>query len=711
MKEVIEEAANQTLAEKTDSIGFVCITKQDDVFNQPEAFLRRGGAELDFIKPFGIGEEVRDWSHQHESFVIFPYDEYVSLADVSLMPNLLRLMWPYRTTLFDRKVFGGASFAEAGRKHYEFGQIPIQRYKIKTAITFAFVATHNHFVLDRGGKVFNRSAPVIKLPAGASESVHLGLLGLLNSAVACFWMKQIFYPKGGDHVGQEGARVRKTLWDERYEFAGTGLADFPLAKDTPSDLATTLDRLALQLAATQPQALVTSGIPSRVDLDVAHSRAASLRCRMVAWQEELDWRCYRLYGLLGENPDSAMLHPGYESSNPPEINFGERAFEIVLARRLAAGEEETTWFARHDATPITKLPAHWPADYRQVVEARIDLIESDKYIGLIERPEYKRRWAATPWAEQEQAALKGWLLDRLETVRYWASGLADADPVGWVSPQGVTQHDAAGAATETSGYAALTRPTEPALITTHKLADRARGDADFMQVAELYSGRGDFDVSALVAELVSGESVPFLPVLRYSEAGLRKREQWEATWALQREEDAEKTPSPPAPPPGGEGSNAGGLGRNIPVPPKYKAVDFLKTDFWRLRGGLDVPKERWVSYPGCERGADGSLVVSWAGWDALKQATALAAYTLDMKENEGWAPPRLQPLLAGLQELVPWLKQWHNDYDPEHALRMGDYFESFVADEARTLGLTLADLRNWKPVVVAVRRGRRRAAA
>jgi hypothetical protein len=72
-----------------------------------------------------------------------------------------------------------------------------------------------------------------------------------------------------------------------------------------------------------------------------------------------------------------------------------------------------------------------------------------------------------------------------------------------------------------------------------------------------------------------------------------------------------------------------------------------------LRGGLDVPKERWISYPGCERGADTSLPITWAGWNHLQQATALAAYYLEMKENEGWDAARLQPLLAGLLEFGP----------------------------------------------------------
>jgi hypothetical protein len=57
--------------------------------------------------------------------------------------------------------------------------------------------------------------------------------------------------------------------------------------------------------------------------------------------------------------------------------------------------------------------------------------------------------------------------------------------------------------------------------------------------------------------------------------------------------------------------------------PKYQSKDFLKTEFWRLRGGLDVPKGRWVSYPGCERGADAFLPFAWAGWNHLRQATAL----------------------------------------------------------------------------------------
>lgn len=75
-----------------------------------------------------------------------------------------------------------------------------------------------------------------------------------------------------------------------------------------------------------------------------------------------------------------------EGGSAEPLNLGERAFEIVFARRVAAGEAETQWFARHGSTPITELPAHWPDAYRRTVEARIALIEKRRDLALIERP-------------------------------------------------------------------------------------------------------------------------------------------------------------------------------------------------------------------------------------------------------------------------------------------------------------------------------------
>lgn len=701
------EAHKMPLSSLTRDLGFVCITKADDVFVLPKDAALRNGCEISAIRPFAIGEEVRDWAVNDKNICLFPYDDDVDLRPTHELKGALRFIWPCRTALWDRKVFGGGTYRDVGKAWYSYGQIPVERFKIKLAITFAEVATHNHFVLDRSGKVFKQTAPVIKLPMGSSESDHLGLVGLLNSSVACFWLKQVCFPKGGDHVGNEGARVRKTLWDERYAFNSSNVGDFPLCSRRPTDIAKRLDNQSGQLLYLQPAMLLARGqLPTRTDLDANRSQSVKLRHQMIAGQEELDWRCYQLYGLLPDNIEADEV----EWPDPVELSPGERAFEIVLARRLAAGQEETTWFERHGSTPITDIPGHWPEGYRRVVARRIELIECDKSIGLIERPEFKRRWNTPDWHEQEQAALRDWLLARLEAPALWPADVGQP----------------------------------PQLGSTNRLAESVSRDPEFMQVAALYAGHADFDLPTLVAELVAEEAVPALPVQRYTDTGLRKRAQWQDTWALQRREDAidaeidvlegerhqalmrivleqagaakpdadalawvrEELDKQFAPLRRARKAQEVGA---IPVPPKYQSKDFLKADFWRLRGGLDVPKERWISFPGCERGADGSLVIAWTGWNHLQQATAIASYYFDMKESEGWEPARLQPLLASLLELLPWLKQWHNEPDPVHGDRMGDYYRDFVSDEARSLGFTLDDLHAWKPAVVAAKRGRRKA--
>ncbi len=232
-----------------------------------------------------------------------------------------------------------------------------------------------------------------------------------------------------------------------------------------------------------------------------------------------------------------------------------------------------------------------------------------------------------------------------------------------------------------------------------------------MQVGELYRGDPAFDVQKLVAELVEAESVPLLPILRYKDTGLRKQLEWEQTWNLQRQEDAidARTKLLKDDPNHLSELDAKDLKRgqigDIPVPPKYANSDFANSTYWRLRGKLDVPKECWVSFPHCE-GEDGTLMIAWAGYDHLQLARAISAYYVDVQERLGGrGDPRLVPLLACLIELLPWLKQWHNDVDPEFGLPMGDYFEGFIQEEARQMGKTLDQIRVWKP---AKKTGRRR---
>ncbi|MFO0087884.1 MAG: BREX-2 system adenine-specific DNA-methyltransferase PglX, partial [Pirellula sp.] len=388
----------------------------------------------------------------------------------------------------------------------------------------------------------------------------------------------------------------------------------------------------------------------RSTLDKNRIEQDNVRGDMIRLQEELDWECYGLYKLLNED---------LTYREPPHLSLGHRAFEIVLARRMIAGQTQSNWFKRHGSMPITDLPAEWPDEYKNLVERRIELIESDPNIRLIEQPEYKRRWNTEPWESQLGRALREWLLLRLESYFDFDGRMTDAED------------------------ASNSRLGAIAMYSVAQLADAARREPQFMEAGELYRDDPAFDVQALVEELVLAESVPHLPILRYKDSGLRKRAEWEKTWDLQRHEDA--------------GEAVG----TIPVPPKYTSADFISTGgarYWALRGKLDVPKERWVSFPHCE-GPDGTLGICWAGYDHLQQAQAISAYYVRVQTEFGGSDdPRLLPLLASLIELLPWLKQWHNEPNANFdGLRMGDYFDGFVNEEARNMGKTLQEIKDWVP--------------
>ena len=51
-------------------------------------------------------------------------------------------------------------------------------------------------------------------------------------------------------------------------------------------------------------------------------------------------------------------------------------------------------------------------------------------------------------------------------------------------------------------------------------------------------------VTQSLTRLLADEAVPFLAAYRYKDSGMRKREAWEQTWALQRREDTGRAGRP-----------------------------------------------------------------------------------------------------------------------------------------------------------------------
>jgi hypothetical protein len=387
-----------TAASAMSAVGFSDITGEDDVYLLPPTARFHKLLEAESGREFVEGERVRDHSIRPAALAILPTSWSGQPRELSRWE--VRHFWPFRTNL-RRRIYFGKTPEERGLRWFDHAIFQPDKHLNGRLLTFAFVSTHNHFVVTDEKFLFNKSAPVVKLAAEASWDDHLALAGLFNSSAACFWLKSQSYDKG---TGGE-------LWERRVEFTGTTLQDFPIPNSLPLPLARDLYSASATIQARFLTGVPVDGsTPSAEGLEHAELAISSMRGRMVALQEELDWEVYRSYDLIDED----LTYPG----EVPEVRLGERAFEIVLARAVAAGGESTAWFARHGSTPVTEIPSHWPDDYRALVQRRLDAIESDKYIRLLEKPEYKRRWATEPWEKQVERALRGWLLDRLEDRRF-----------------------------------------------------------------------------------------------------------------------------------------------------------------------------------------------------------------------------------------------------------------------------------------------------
>lgn len=651
LREELEESADTKLSERA-TIGIGVVTLEDDAFaGHEKEFLRLGIADEELVR-FVEGDRLRDWSIDTKTVAWFPYtgqDLRVSASDAGI-----RRLWPIRTLLRNRIWFRQTQ-QQRGLKWFEYGHISRDKMESPLCLAFPFVASHNHFILSENRSVFNRSSPVVQFNSNVSEDSYFALLGYLNSSVVCFWMKQVSHQK--QLTGGDGVRV-EAIEKVPYEFATKQIQELPIPgrfwneqhQKTFAKLSRQAYLAAGEIVSSTADAAIEVARQSGIRVDEAWERELERRQRLlsklVQIQEELDFQSYALFDFVDI---SCLGISEIEDCQQQIVRPGERPFEIMA-------QESKEGFVVPKTTPTS-----WPVTIRSLWERRIAAVNNSSTLRILEAAHYKRRWIGRQGlfnrkrdTNEVKEAFARWLTNRLESYFDFDCRL------------NISRGQQAALNVE--------------LCTLAKLADIARGDVEFMEVGTLYRDDPAFEIRTLLEELVVSESVPHLPVMRYKASGLRKRAEWDRVWTLQREED--------------RGIDVG----KVPVPPKYDGKDFLTSDIGRLRGKLDLPKERWISFPHCE-GPDGTLVICWAGYDHLQQAQAISAYYVRVQTEFGGSDdPRLIPLLASLIELLPWLKQWHNEPNANFdGLRMGDYFEGFVNEEARALGKTLDEIRAWSP--------------
>jgi hypothetical protein len=633
----LESTRAGVLDDLVSNIGRTGHTGADEAYFAPLGTWRRSGISDAHVVRIGEGSQIRDWQVMDRIEAIFPYD-------ANLLPTLedqamLKILWPSKQFLVRRREPNG-THEEIGLSWFEWSRFHRDRYRHNGAICFAFQSTANHFVLDVSRRVFKQTAPAIRLLSAISDEEEVWtLLAGLNSSITCFWIHQVVQAK------DRSSEPYKT----RFEIDSTKIRRLPLPPKTMDYRSVGgLLSAAEEISRLHPAAICRSSLPTSQALSEHSRRERALRSRLISLQEEVDWDCMHRFGMV--RGDLTSVGSGVQV---PDLSLGERAFEIDLARRMRSEGLETEWFRDNGSRPLTELPDQWSDEYKSLVSRRLEAIATDRSVSLVERPEYKRRWSIEPWDVREKAALRSWLLDRLEARSLWFEG------------------------------------EDPRLLSVARLADRLSTDADFMAVVRLYEGQSDVRIVDVIRSLVADEVVPLQSACRYKDTGVRKRRDWERTWDLQRAED--------------RGEDVG----KIPVPPKYDSKDFVKKSFWKLRGELDVPKERFVHVAHAERENDASMVIGWAGWDHLQQAMALSAYVIDRQDRDGWDGAKCLPVLVAIQEMLPWVRQWHPEVNPMIGESMGDYLTNFVQETANSFGLTSADLASWQPPVSSVRKPRK----
>lgn len=337
--------------------------------------------------------------------------------------------------------------------------------------------------------------------------------------------------------------------------------------------------------------------------------------------------------------------------------------EFTLLRQMVCDQEDLDWAlygalglageAAARGTPGFALPEHRPFQWLSeappkrlspsLAEAwglRRQELKQNRLLTLLETTPYKRPWHISSgpvrgdYRQQVTSACEEWLLGRMEQFFQ-----------GSESPRAVSH-------TEVLSF--------------------LRGQAGTEAVASIHVSHGGPGLERLVAALLEHESAPYLAALRYTASGLKKRARWEAAW---RRQSLEADSPPP-----------------LPTLPDYTPVDFQQRHLWRLRGRLDVPRERFILYLGVRS----EPLYGWAGWDLVQRAQVLLALLTECKRQG--LPEEQLPLLGGLLELLPGIERWYHAPDPRlGAQRPHEHLHQVIREEAQALDVSIGHIQAWRP--------------
>jgi hypothetical protein len=448
--------------------------------------------------------------------------------------------------------------------------------------------------------VYQRSGYSIVLGKNFHEEDYKVLLGLLNTSLTCYYLKQIcFKKKPTDDSIRDG-----------YEFASEQVGTIPIPDQAfvqgknrerfrvlvEETLQCVEELKTIQMSKIfeqssesyyawnniycsydSPHTVIKAPFTNMDDLIAIRQkiidRTQNIHARMIFLQEEMDWLAYEAYGLIPKAP----LAEGYLNEidyKTALLSLGQRPFEI--AGKVYKGD----WLPGYQPVPLQDF-------LHTLIESRIAIIQSNPDIATIENPLYKRRWIPSDYDKEFQEAAVWWLGEKLEY--------------------------------------ALENYGEP--ITLREWSRLLRDDERINTVLEMLTGSPIFNLETELLKVIRANAVSNRPEHYLKLSGLRKMN--------------------------------GGL---------FPATELTSGDFndpvaWKLRGKLNIPRERFIAYREFDHRwryagfpESGGPWFGWAGWRPVQRAEALASL-LERANRAGWEINYRQcGLRASLRDLLTELK-------------------------------------------------------
>ena len=229
LNSALEDNTTTVVEQYASTVGIMGITGMEEAFIANEGVFRRKKVNPIWVRPLLTGRYIQDWhARSREEALFFVGSASQPLTDTALS----HWFWPLRTTLGNRATFSQRTYCQEGKPWWDWHQLSSDRLEPPYSIVVNDLATHNHFSLARGRTIFDQHSPLIKCNAPRSEEKLIDLLGVLNSSVICFRLKQVCHCRG---TGGIGGGLATESWEKFYDMTTSAISRIPLPETFPSE--------------------------------------------------------------------------------------------------------------------------------------------------------------------------------------------------------------------------------------------------------------------------------------------------------------------------------------------------------------------------------------------------------------------------------------------------------------------------------------------